>query len=41
MNDLIQFFETEVAGKSARERLFIVMGILLFFTTLTAIMSLS
>jgi hypothetical protein len=40
MNEIIQFFENEVAGKTANQRLIIVLGILLFFGLLTVIVSL-
>jgi hypothetical protein len=39
MNDLIQFFENEVAGNNANHRLATVIYILLFFGLLTTIMS--
>jgi len=39
MYSTIQFFRTEVVDKNSGKRFFIVMGIMLFFSALTVIMS--
>ncbi len=39
MNNTIRFFRNEVVDKSAKQRLAIVVSIMLFFTILSAIMA--